>query len=121
MAGVFYILIGGLGLAMLVALIEFCYKSRSESKRMKVVSSSQAFFLPCFVIQLGFLGAPILERMGSDTKLKLALGRGPEISNEEGDRKGDSYEKGRKIGCVRVNIRPGKQLYQQRWGGDFKS
>ncbi|XP_060271924.1 glutamate receptor 1 isoform X5 [Bos indicus] len=34
-AGVFYILIGGLGLAMLVALIEFCYKSRSESKRMK--------------------------------------------------------------------------------------
>ncbi|ELK17295.1 Glutamate receptor 1 [Pteropus alecto] len=44
-AGVFYILIGGLGLAMLVALIEFCYKSRSESKRMKVASSSQAFFL----------------------------------------------------------------------------
>ncbi|XP_067423254.1 glutamate receptor 1 isoform X3 [Emydura macquarii macquarii] len=34
-AGVFYILIGGLGLAMLVALIEFCYKSRSESKRMQ--------------------------------------------------------------------------------------
>uniref|UniRef100_A0A8C2LS00 Glutamate receptor n=1 Tax=Cricetulus griseus TaxID=10029 RepID=A0A8C2LS00_CRIGR len=34
-AGVFYILIGGLRLAMLVALIEFCYKSRSESKRMK--------------------------------------------------------------------------------------
>ncbi|XP_055968227.1 glutamate receptor 1 isoform X2 [Sorex fumeus] len=34
-AGVFYILIGGLGLAMLVALVEFCYKSRSESKRMK--------------------------------------------------------------------------------------
>ncbi|XP_055415483.1 glutamate receptor 1 isoform X5 [Bubalus kerabau] len=38
-AGVFYILIGGLGLAMLVALIEFCYKSRSESKRMKVAFS----------------------------------------------------------------------------------
>ncbi|XP_034033519.1 glutamate receptor 1b isoform X1 [Thalassophryne amazonica] len=34
-AGVFYILIGGLGLAMLVALIEFCYKSRIESRRMK--------------------------------------------------------------------------------------
>ncbi|CAM2118051.1 unnamed protein product [Caretta caretta] len=34
-AGVFYILIGGLGLAMLVALVEFCYKSRSETKRMK--------------------------------------------------------------------------------------
>uniref|UniRef100_A0AAY4BQD9 Glutamate receptor n=1 Tax=Denticeps clupeoides TaxID=299321 RepID=A0AAY4BQD9_9TELE len=34
-AGVFYILIGGLGLAMLVALVEFCYKSRAESQRMK--------------------------------------------------------------------------------------
>ncbi|XP_072302081.1 glutamate receptor 1-like isoform X1 [Eucyclogobius newberryi] len=34
-AGVFYILIGGLGLAMLVALLEFCYKSRIESRRMK--------------------------------------------------------------------------------------
>ncbi|XP_060003061.1 glutamate receptor 2 [Lagenorhynchus albirostris] len=34
-AGVFYILVGGLGLAMLVALIEFCYKSRAEAKRMK--------------------------------------------------------------------------------------
>uniref|UniRef100_A0A8C9TD14 Glutamate receptor n=1 Tax=Scleropages formosus TaxID=113540 RepID=A0A8C9TD14_SCLFO len=37
-AGVFYILIGGLGLAMLVALVEFCYKSRTESRRMKVSS-----------------------------------------------------------------------------------
>uniref|UniRef100_A0A3Q2ZGN8 Glutamate receptor n=1 Tax=Kryptolebias marmoratus TaxID=37003 RepID=A0A3Q2ZGN8_KRYMA len=37
-AGVFYILIGGLGLAMLVALVEFCYKSRIESRRMKVSS-----------------------------------------------------------------------------------
>ncbi|XP_055415500.1 glutamate receptor 1 isoform X7 [Bubalus kerabau] len=53
-AGVFYILIGGLGLAMLVALIEFCYKSRSESKRMKVALSSQTFCLTCSVIQLGF-------------------------------------------------------------------
>uniref|UniRef100_A0A671LXA1 Glutamate receptor n=1 Tax=Sinocyclocheilus anshuiensis TaxID=1608454 RepID=A0A671LXA1_9TELE len=35
-AGVFYILVGGLGLAMLVALIEFCYKSRNEAKRMKL-------------------------------------------------------------------------------------
>ncbi|XP_071759771.1 glutamate receptor 1a isoform X4 [Centroberyx gerrardi] len=35
-AGVFYILIGGLGLAMLVALVEFCYKSRTESRRMKL-------------------------------------------------------------------------------------
>lgn len=32
-AGVFYILVGGLGLAMLVALVEFCYKSRAEEKK----------------------------------------------------------------------------------------
>uniref|UniRef100_A0AAR2M011 Glutamate receptor n=1 Tax=Pygocentrus nattereri TaxID=42514 RepID=A0AAR2M011_PYGNA len=40
-AGVFYILIGGLGLAMLVALVEFCYKSRTESRRMKVAVPPQ--------------------------------------------------------------------------------
>lgn len=40
-AGVFYILVGGLGLAMLVALVEFCYKSRAEAKRMKVAKSAQ--------------------------------------------------------------------------------
>ncbi|XP_047234234.1 glutamate receptor 1-like isoform X3 [Girardinichthys multiradiatus] len=40
-AGVFYILIGGLGLAMLVALVEFCYKSRIESRRMKVSPGTQ--------------------------------------------------------------------------------
>uniref|UniRef100_A0A8C7D9K6 Glutamate receptor n=1 Tax=Oncorhynchus kisutch TaxID=8019 RepID=A0A8C7D9K6_ONCKI len=40
-AGVFYILIGGLGLAMLVALVEFCYKSRIESRRMKVSAGLQ--------------------------------------------------------------------------------
>ncbi|XP_026185702.1 glutamate receptor 1a isoform X8 [Mastacembelus armatus] len=41
-AGVFYILIGGLGLAMLVALVEFCYKSRTESRRMKVFCLQQS-------------------------------------------------------------------------------
>uniref|UniRef100_A0A8D3CPG6 Glutamate receptor n=1 Tax=Scophthalmus maximus TaxID=52904 RepID=A0A8D3CPG6_SCOMX len=35
-AGVFYILVGGLGLAMMVALVEFCYKSRAEAKKMKM-------------------------------------------------------------------------------------
>ena len=35
--------VGGLGLAMLVALIEFCYKSRAEAKRMKVAKSAQTF------------------------------------------------------------------------------
>uniref|UniRef100_A0A8C1TIF3 Glutamate receptor n=1 Tax=Cyprinus carpio TaxID=7962 RepID=A0A8C1TIF3_CYPCA len=38
-AGVFYILVGGLGLAMLVALVEFCYKSRAEAKKLKLTFS----------------------------------------------------------------------------------
>ncbi|XP_077334402.1 glutamate receptor 3 isoform X2 [Lithobates pipiens] len=45
-AGVFYILVGGLGLAMMVALIEFCYKSRAESKRMKLTKNAQTFKPP---------------------------------------------------------------------------
>ncbi|XP_053330210.1 glutamate receptor 3 isoform X1 [Spea bombifrons] len=45
-AGVFYILVGGLGLAMMVALIEFCYKSRAESKRMKITKNAQNFKPP---------------------------------------------------------------------------
>ena len=35
-AGIFYILIGGLLLALAVALLEFCYKSHSEATRAKV-------------------------------------------------------------------------------------
>ncbi|KAK8780784.1 hypothetical protein V5799_017872 [Amblyomma americanum] len=35
-AGCFYILIGGLVLAMVVALLEFCYKSRLEASRSKM-------------------------------------------------------------------------------------
>ncbi|KAG8291765.1 hypothetical protein J6590_053621 [Homalodisca vitripennis] len=35
-AGIFYILIGGLILAMGVALMEFCYKSHSEATRAKI-------------------------------------------------------------------------------------
>lgn len=67
MAGVFYILIGGLGLAMLVALIEFCYKSRSESKRMKVASSSWVFFPTLSqVAQLGFLRGFLLRGIGAN-------------------------------------------------------
>ncbi|NP_001153154.1 glutamate receptor, ionotropic, AMPA 3 L homeolog precursor [Xenopus laevis] len=45
-AGVFYILVGGLGLAMMVALIEFCYKSRAESKRMTLTKNAQNFKPP---------------------------------------------------------------------------
>ncbi|XP_029703054.1 glutamate receptor 1a isoform X3 [Takifugu rubripes] len=64
-AGVFYILIGGLGLAMLVALVEFCYKSRTESRRMKVstaraaaASAAQAFH--CSALDSG-ASAPYTE------------------------------------------------------------
>ncbi|XP_052010332.1 glutamate receptor 3-like isoform X3 [Xyrauchen texanus] len=42
-AGVFYILVGGLGLAMMVALIEFCYKSRAEAKRLKLEKNAQTY------------------------------------------------------------------------------
>ena len=35
-AGVFYILIGGLGLSMLTSLLEFIYKSKKETKRQEV-------------------------------------------------------------------------------------
>lgn len=38
-AGIFYILISGLLLALAVALIEFCYKSHSEASRAKVLVS----------------------------------------------------------------------------------
>ncbi|XP_026090860.1 glutamate receptor 1 isoform X2 [Carassius auratus] len=51
-AGVFYILIGGLGLAMLVALVEFCYKSRIESQRMKQIIDAAML-------------SPTLSRMGT--------------------------------------------------------
>ncbi|KAK4299412.1 hypothetical protein Pmani_028309 [Petrolisthes manimaculis] len=35
-AGIFYILTGGLVLSMVVALIEFCYKSKMDASRAKV-------------------------------------------------------------------------------------
>lgn len=37
-AGIFYILIGGLLLALAVALLEFCYKSHTEATRAKVTN-----------------------------------------------------------------------------------
>uniref|UniRef100_A0A8C1ZAS5 Glutamate receptor n=1 Tax=Cyprinus carpio TaxID=7962 RepID=A0A8C1ZAS5_CYPCA len=42
-AGVFYILVGGLGLAMTVALVEFCYKSHQETKRLRLAQNAQNF------------------------------------------------------------------------------
>lgn len=36
MAGVFYILIGGMSFALCVALIEYCYKGRREAARANV-------------------------------------------------------------------------------------
>ena len=35
-AGVFYILVGGLVLALVMAVVEFIYKSRVEARRRKV-------------------------------------------------------------------------------------
>uniref|UniRef100_A0A673Y7P6 Glutamate receptor n=1 Tax=Salmo trutta TaxID=8032 RepID=A0A673Y7P6_SALTR len=57
-AGVFYILVGGLGLAMMVALIEFCYKSRAETKRLKLAKNPPRragpapFHTPCLAHHL---------------------------------------------------------------------
>ena len=39
-AGIFFILIGGLVLAMIVALVEFCLNSKREAKRAKSSLSS---------------------------------------------------------------------------------
>uniref|UniRef100_A0AAQ5YZ53 Glutamate receptor n=1 Tax=Amphiprion ocellaris TaxID=80972 RepID=A0AAQ5YZ53_AMPOC len=56
-AGVFYILVGGLGLAMMVALVEFCYKSRAEAKKMKVRSMfySLLYSVPACIFHLATL------------------------------------------------------------------
>lgn len=45
-AGVFYILVGGLGLAMTVALVEFCYKARQETKQLRLLNAAQDFKPP---------------------------------------------------------------------------
>ncbi|XP_035383553.1 glutamate receptor 3a isoform X2 [Electrophorus electricus] len=42
-AGVFYILVGGLGLAMTVALVEFCYKSHQETKLLRLAKSAHNY------------------------------------------------------------------------------
>ncbi|XP_016316693.1 glutamate receptor 1-like isoform X3 [Sinocyclocheilus anshuiensis] len=65
-AGVFYILIGGLGLAMLVALVEFCYKSRTESHRMKVSErAAQAFH--CTALDSSYTELQSYGLYGADT------------------------------------------------------
>lgn len=93
MAGVFYILIGGLGLAMLVALIEFCYKSRSESKRMKVASSSWVSFPTLSqVAQLGFPRGFLLRGIGAN---RLRSSREQSNSRKELEREVGSQNKGR--------------------------
>ena len=93
MAGVFYILIGGLGLAMLVALIEFCYKSRSESKRMKVASSSWVFSPTLSqVAQLGFLRGFLLRGVGTN---RLRSSREQSSSRKKLKEKWGARSKGR--------------------------
>ena len=54
-AGVFYILIGGLTLAMIMALLEFCYKSRLESRRSKVRGGLQVCFTTISIWMFLFL------------------------------------------------------------------
>lgn len=44
-AGIFYILIGGLLLALAVALLEFCYKSHTEATRAKVMIAKNIILL----------------------------------------------------------------------------
>lgn len=53
-AGVFYILIGGLFVAMGVAALEFCYKSHLEAKRAKI---------------------PISDALKNKARLTLGVGR----------------------------------------------
>ncbi|XP_064636089.1 glutamate receptor-like isoform X2 [Lineus longissimus] len=52
LAGVFYILIGGLGLAMAVSLLEFLYKSKKEARKKKV-TILQNNAQPSYPIQSG--------------------------------------------------------------------
>lgn len=52
-AGIFYILIGGMVVAMVAALIEFLYRSRLEARKNNVRSLPQ-FTLPFTLIQLSF-------------------------------------------------------------------
>lgn len=55
-AGIFYILIGGLLLALAVALLEFCYKSHTEATRAKVIKCENGgynfipFYFTYFII-----------------------------------------------------------------------
>ena len=42
-AGIFYILIGGLGLSLIVASFEYVYKSRLETSRQRVFIANYLF------------------------------------------------------------------------------
>ncbi|RWS08569.1 glutamate receptor-like protein, partial [Dinothrombium tinctorium] len=59
-AGCFYILIGGLLVAMIVALIEFYWKSRIEAMRNKI-SLYEAMKAN---VRISITGAPYFERIG---------------------------------------------------------
>ncbi|KAI1285874.1 Glutamate receptor 4 [Halotydeus destructor] len=59
-AGCFYILIGGLMLAMVVAFLEFCWKSRVEAMRSKVT----LYEAMRTNIRISITGAPYFERFG---------------------------------------------------------
>ncbi|TRY91346.1 hypothetical protein DNTS_030147 [Danionella cerebrum] len=67
-AGVFYILVGGLGLAMMVALIEFCYKSRAEAKRLKIEKNAQKYKPPPPASTQNFATLPELPENNNETR-----------------------------------------------------
>jgi len=49
LAGIFYILIGGLGLAVIVALMEFCWHSRKEARKRQVRINLVLLLFPCYI------------------------------------------------------------------------
>lgn len=72
-AGIFYILIGGLLLALAVALLEFCYKSHTEATRAKVIIERRTYRPLCHmyfvIIQLHYQ----LKYLSYHFKLVLCL------------------------------------------------
>lgn len=67
-AGIFYILICGLILAMVMALLEFCYKATQESKKAKVL-----IILPSS--SSSPLQVPMSDAMKNKARLALSGGR----------------------------------------------
>jgi len=50
-AGIFYILIGGLGVSMIISLLEYVYKSKKQIIRQKVTQCSINYSTRCLFIK----------------------------------------------------------------------